>query len=99
MEGSYILNCASMSAELPLYGTSNQPDVTICMTAVKDVARFVTKAIDLSTWPAELRMCGDRMTVQSLASLVEQLKSASRLDSNPQSVANNCFQRQSSSTV
>lgn len=76
-EGSYILDCANMSAELPVYGTSSQPDVKICMTAIKDVARFVTKAIDLATWPAELRMCGDRMTVQNLASLVEQLKSRS----------------------
>lgn len=40
-----------------------------------DVARFVTKAIDLRTWPPELRMCGERVTVHNLTILVQRLKS------------------------
>ena len=40
-----------------------------------DVARFVTKAIDLPTWPPELRMCGERVTVHNLTILVQRIKS------------------------
>jgi hypothetical protein len=74
-EGSYIMDCARMTAESPALGASNQPDVTICMTSIRDVARFVTKAIDLATWPLELRMCGERVTVHNLTVLVQRLRS------------------------
>jgi hypothetical protein len=74
-EGSYIMDCARMTAESPALGPSNQPDVTICMTSIRDVARFVTKAIDLPTWPLELRMCGERVTVHNLIVLVQRLRS------------------------
>jgi hypothetical protein len=40
-----------------------------------DVAKFVTKAIDLPTWPTELRMCGERVTVHNLTILVQRVKS------------------------
>ncbi|KAM0706280.1 hypothetical protein Q7P35_005605 [Cladosporium inversicolor] len=73
-EGSYIFDFAKMSAESPSMSPSNQPDVTICMTSVRDVARFVTKAIDLPTWPPELRMCGERVTVHNLTILVQRIK-------------------------
>jgi hypothetical protein len=74
-EGSYIMDCAKMTAESPALGPSNQPDVFICMTSIRDVARFVTKAIDLPTWPLELRMCGERVTVHNLTILVQRLRS------------------------
>lgn len=74
-EGSYIMDCARMTAESPALGASNQPDVTICMTSIRDVARFVTKAIDLATWPLELRMCGERVTVHNLTVLAQRLRS------------------------
>lgn len=74
-EGTYILDCARMSAELPALGLGNRPNVTICMTSVRDVANFVTKALSLPTWPAELHMVGERITVHNLAILVERLKS------------------------
>ena len=74
-EGSYIMDCARMTAEPPAFGSSNQPDVAICMTSIRDVARFVTKAIDLQTWPLELRMCGERVTVHNLVILVQRLRS------------------------
>jgi len=74
-EGSYIMDCARMTAESPALGSSDQPDVTICMTSIRDVARFVTKAIDLQTWPLELRMCGERVTVHNLTILAQRLRS------------------------
>lgn len=34
-EGTYIFDCARMTAESPALNPSNQPDVTICMTSVR----------------------------------------------------------------
>jgi hypothetical protein len=62
--------CASFLA-LP----GNTGDVKICMTALQDVGRFVTKALDLPQWPQEIRMCGQRTTVRGLLQTVAQLKS------------------------
>lgn len=73
-----MFDIAEMTAEPPAYGPTNQPDVTICMTSIRDVARFVTKSIDLQTWPPELRMCGERVTVHNLTILIQRLKSKSK---------------------
>lgn len=73
-EGDYIMNCRTMVAEVPCYDANNDPNVTICLTAAQDVGRFVTKALDLPRWPPELRMCGQRMAVKDLVSLVQRLK-------------------------
>jgi hypothetical protein len=75
-EGDYIMNCSAMFASfLTLPG--NTGDVTICMTALQDVGRFVTKALDLPQWPQEMRICGQRITVRGLLQTVAQLKSES----------------------
>lgn len=73
-EGDYIMNCRTMSAQVPAYDAENNPNVILCLTAAQDVARFVTRAIDLKEWPPELRMCGQRMTVKDLVMLVQRLK-------------------------
>lgn len=63
-----------MSAQVPAYDEANNPNVSICVTAAQDVARFVCKAIDLRQWPAEMRMSGERMLVKDLVALVQKLK-------------------------
>jgi hypothetical protein len=73
-EGNYIMNCRLMEAQVPAYDDDNDSNVTICMTAAQDVARFVTRAIDLQQWPAELRMCGHRVLVKDLVATVSRLK-------------------------
>ncbi|KAK3052402.1 hypothetical protein LTR09_006612 [Extremus antarcticus] len=73
-EGDYIMNCRTMEAQVPAYDAENNSDVAICMTAAQDVGRFVTKAIDLKQWPAELRMCGQRILVKDLVATVSRLK-------------------------
>ena len=73
-EGDYIMNCRTMAAQVPCYDANNDPNVTICLTAAQDVGKFVTKAIDLPQWPAEMRMCGLRIKVKDLVALVQQLK-------------------------
>nr|POE49267.1 hypothetical protein CFP56_32417 [Quercus suber] len=73
-EGDYMMNCRAMQAMIPCWDANNRPNVTICMTAAQDVGRFVTAALDLQSWPAELRMCGHRTTVWNLALLVQRLQ-------------------------
>lgn len=73
-EGDYIMNCRNMAAKVPAYDAQNNMNVTICMTAAQDVARFVTKALDMPQWPAELRMTGQRVLVKDLVELVQRLK-------------------------
>jgi hypothetical protein len=73
-EGDYIMNCRTMSAKVPAYDADENMTVTICMTAAQDVARFVTKALDLPSWPAELRMMGQRVLVKDLVETVQRLK-------------------------
>lgn len=72
-EGDYIMNCRTMTAQAPAYNQNNEPNATICMTAAQDVARFVTHALDLTSWPSELRMHGQRIEVKDLIRQVEQL--------------------------
>jgi hypothetical protein len=73
-EGSYIMNCTDMSASF-LAMPSGTGEVTICMTALQDVGRFVTKALDLPQWPKELRICGQRTTIGALLQVVALVKS------------------------
>jgi len=76
-EGDYIMNCRTMEAQVPCYDANDDPNVTICLTAAQDVARFVTKALDLPQWPPEMRMCGQRIAVKDLVLLVQRLKGKS----------------------
>lgn len=85
-EGDYIMNCRTMHAKVPAYDADENMTVTICMTAAQDVARFVTKAIDLPQWPAELRMTGQRLLVKDLVELVQRLKGALRSRHNSDNI-------------
>lgn len=72
-EGDFILDCRSFTAQVLTYDSNDSADVTICMTALQDVARFVTRALDLPFWPSELRMCGERIRVRDLVHSVQRL--------------------------
>lgn len=72
-EGEYIMDIRNSKAMIPYYNSAGQP-VYVCMTSASDVARFVVAALDLSSWPRELRMKGERMTVSQLVSLGEALR-------------------------
>ena len=73
-EGDFIVNVRNMTASAPVYDANNQPNVTICLTAAEDVARFVVKALDLNRWPTEMTMVGERMTVLDLLRAVERAR-------------------------
>jgi hypothetical protein len=73
-EGDFIVNVRNMTATAPVYDENNQPNVSICLTAAEDVARFVVKAIDLNRWPKEMTMVGERMTVYDLLRTIERAR-------------------------
>ena len=73
-EGEYIVNCRNMSAVIPAWDANNSPNVRICITAAQDVAKFVTRALDLRLWPSELRMYGDRVKLTDLVLAIQQMK-------------------------
>ncbi|QIW94880.1 hypothetical protein AMS68_000398 [Peltaster fructicola] len=76
-EGDYIMNVRNMTAQIPAVDGQGQANVAICMTSLQDVARFVTKAVDMPRWPRELCMSGERVPVLALVAVVERLKGES----------------------
>lgn len=71
-EGVYLLDMRRRRAQLPYSPTGNQ-SAYICMTSVRDVARFVVAALDLASWPREFRLRGDRLNVRQIVSTGEQV--------------------------
>lgn len=69
-EGDYIANLRNMTAVAPIYDAANNYSY-VCLTSIHDVAKFVVKSLDISHWPAEMSMCGDRMSVSALIELIK----------------------------
>ncbi|KAF2262861.1 hypothetical protein CC78DRAFT_497822 [Lojkania enalia] len=69
-EGDYIFDARNMTAEAPVYDSARNL-AYLSMTAATDVAKFVVRSLDMTQWPAEMSMCGERMTVNSLIELVQ----------------------------
>ncbi|KAF1965976.1 NAD(P)-binding protein [Bimuria novae-zelandiae CBS 107.79] len=72
-EGDYMADPRNMTAVAPVYDSSQNLSV-LCLTSVYDVARFVIRALDMSSWPAEMSMCGERMTVQNLIETMQSCR-------------------------
>lgn len=70
-----MMNIEHSTAEIVERTTAGR-QVHLCLTSTNDVARFMTAAIDLGpeTWPAELRMSGDRRTVAEILQWAEAVK-------------------------
>ena len=71
-EGDYVINVRQRKALIP-HHPGNVPAV-ICLTSAQDVGRFVAAAVGLQHWPAEFRMCGERMNVSNLARVAEMMR-------------------------
>ncbi|KAJ8062416.1 hypothetical protein OCU04_008957 [Sclerotinia nivalis] len=73
--GSFLMNMETNTAEIVEYNNTGQP-VSVSMTSVYDVARFVAAALDLDQrmWPTEFRMQGDRKTVMEIVQYAEAVK-------------------------
>lgn len=70
-EGDYIVDVRNMTAEAaPVYDSANNLQY-FCLTAAYDVGRFVVRALDMAQWPAEMSMCGERMSVNGLIEAIK----------------------------
>lgn len=74
-EGDYIADPRNMTAVAPVYDSSQNLSV-LCLTSVHDVARFVVRALDMPSWPPEMTMCGERITVQNLINTMQSSRGA-----------------------
>ena len=73
-EGDYIVNCRTLLSQAPAFDANNEMNVTFCLTAAHDVARFVTRALDMQVWPPEMRMHGLRIRVKDFVDMVYQIR-------------------------
>ena len=64
-EGGFIADLRNMQAIAPVYDAAQNYSY-ICMTSMYDVARFVVRSLDMPTWPPEMTICGERMSVSTL---------------------------------
>ncbi|KAI4934571.1 hypothetical protein J4E85_002429 [Alternaria conjuncta] len=69
-EGDFIADPRQMTSMAPIYD-ANQNLSCICLTSAYDVAQFVVRALDMPTWPSEMSMCGERMTVHALVEAIK----------------------------
>src|SRR5690242_6415276 len=67
-EGDYIADLRNMSAVAPVYDAASNL-AYICLTSIFDVAKFVVRSLDISPWPAEMSICGERSSVNDLINL------------------------------
>ncbi|KAG9775989.1 hypothetical protein KCU88_g5008, partial [Aureobasidium melanogenum] len=81
-EGAYLMDFRRRTAQIPFAvdvtatggGGPGPGPATICMTAARDVARFVVAALELPVWPREFRFCGERMTVREVVAIAESIQ-------------------------
>lgn len=64
--GTVVLDIPNAAAGIP--GTGNEP---MTFTYTFDAARFTIAALDLPSWPRELRIVGDTLTYNELTKLAE----------------------------
>ncbi|KAF2643875.1 NAD(P)-binding protein [Massarina eburnea CBS 473.64] len=69
-EGEYIADPRNMTAVAPVYDSAQNISY-LTLTSVYDVARFVVRSLDMPSWPHEMSMSGDRMSVQQLIDLIQ----------------------------
>jgi hypothetical protein len=72
-EGDYLMNFRNCQAEIPFESIAG-PSPYVCMTATQDLARAVVIALDLSSWPKVFQLRGDRLTVEDIVSIAEQVR-------------------------
>ncbi|RPA93818.1 NAD(P)-binding protein [Choiromyces venosus 120613-1] len=75
-EACYMLDFRNERATIPAY-TEKGHDVYACFTAAADVGRFVAKCLNMETWPAQLRMCGERLKLLDFVRIAEAVKGMS----------------------
>lgn len=72
-EGDYLIDIGRLEAEFP-HRTSSGQHIYLCMTSAQDVAKYIVAALDVSSWPTEIRMKGDRMSIKDLVRTAESMR-------------------------
>jgi len=74
-QGAYLMDVGNNTAEIVERNSAGRP-IYISMISLNDVGRFVAAvvALDLQTWPNELRMTGERRTVSEVIQWAEAVK-------------------------
>jgi hypothetical protein len=75
-EGDYIADVRNMTATAPVYDSAQNMS-NLCLTSAYDVAKFVVQSLDIPSWPQEMSMCGERMSVNALIELIQQCRGMS----------------------
>lgn len=70
-EGDFLVNVRNLEAT-PI--TGDHGDVSLCMTASHDVARLVVQAMGMDSWPEELSMVGEKLTVGEILRIVQRVR-------------------------
>jgi hypothetical protein len=68
-EGDYIADLRNMTAVAPVYDAANKYSL-VCLTSMYDVAKLVVKSLNMASWPSEMSICGERMRVHDLITLI-----------------------------
>lgn len=68
-EGDYVADLRNMTAVAPIYDAANNYS-SLCLTSIYDVAKFVVMSLDMTSWPSEMSICGERLTVHGLITLI-----------------------------
>lgn len=73
LQGQYLVDVQRSAAEIVETGPDRRP-VSLCMTSMFDVAKFVAAAVELdpATWESEYRMRGDLLTTRDLVGVCQQ---------------------------
>lgn len=75
-EGNFLIDMRAGRATIPV--ASKTEELSICLTSVPDVARYVVAVIqtfeDTRTWPTEFRFCTERLTMSELQSACQRVR-------------------------
>jgi hypothetical protein len=68
-EGDYIINPRNLLISSPLQN-AHGGNITLCLTAAQDVARLVVRSLDMTHWPHQLQVVGEKWTVAQVIDTV-----------------------------
>jgi hypothetical protein len=74
-QGTYLMDVELSTAKVVENTASDRP-ISISMTSVHDLARYIVAALELGiqNWPEEFTMYGDRRTVNDILRWAESVK-------------------------
>jgi hypothetical protein len=69
-EGDYVADLRNTTAVAPVWDAADNYSY-ICLTSIHDVAKFVVRSLSIPSWPSEMSMCGERISIYDLIELIK----------------------------